>query len=182
MLLGVDYEKAFNRMGHAECLKQLKLMGASDGSISLVRAFLEGRRMTISINGERAPKPTVEIRRGSPQGSVLGCLLATTQTLTSDLRPPPEDEDVVYFPQDTENDGAAEFWRNDSDHPAAFLYVDDTTLFKSVPMNRAVQHVTTDKTREELCNIPIGGDFIRLSERAGDRGMKINTTPKQLSF
>ena len=35
VLLGVDYEKAFNRMGHAECIKQLQLLGASPASVSL---------------------------------------------------------------------------------------------------------------------------------------------------
>ena len=88
VLLGVDYEKAFNRMGHAECLRQLRKLGASEGSLALVRAFLENRRMTISINGEKAAVPFKSITRGSPQGSVLGCLLycVTTQSLTDDLR------------------------------------------------------------------------------------------------
>lgn len=82
VLLGVDYEKAFNRMDHNVCLKQLERLGASDGSRSLVRAFLEGRRMTIRID-EHRPDPRL-ITRGSPQGSVLGCLLycITTQLLT----------------------------------------------------------------------------------------------------
>ena len=43
VLLGVDYEKAFNR--------------AADGSISLVRAFLEERRMTITIDAVKAKVP-----------------------------------------------------------------------------------------------------------------------------
>ena len=86
MLLGVDYEKAFNRMEHAECVRQLRMLGASEGSISLVRPFLEDRAMTITINGFKA-RP-VKITRGSPQGSVLGCLLycVTTQSLTKGLR------------------------------------------------------------------------------------------------
>ena len=75
VLLGVDYEKAFNRMDHAKCIEQLRLLGATPGSVSLVRAFLEGRRMTISIDGQKADVPTVGISRGSPQGSRLqGCL------------------------------------------------------------------------------------------------------------
>ena len=82
VLLGVDYEKAFNRMEHAVCLEQLKLLGASPGSLSLVRAFLEGRQMTVTLDGQLTG--SVPIRRGSPQASVLGFLLycATTQRLT----------------------------------------------------------------------------------------------------
>ena len=71
VLLGIDYEKAFNRMEHAVCLRQLEKLGASSGSLALVRAFLEDRRMTIVIDGTKAsPAP---IHRGSPKGSVLGC-------------------------------------------------------------------------------------------------------------
>ena len=35
-LLGIDFEKAFNRMDHDHCLRQLKLLGASDSSLALV--------------------------------------------------------------------------------------------------------------------------------------------------
>ena len=34
LLLGVDYEQAFNRMEHSVCLSQLRKLGASAGSIS----------------------------------------------------------------------------------------------------------------------------------------------------
>ena len=73
VLLGVDYEKAFNRMDHSVCLRQLDELGASAGSLALVRAFLEDRVMTIDINDQR-PTP-VAINRGSPQGNILGCML-----------------------------------------------------------------------------------------------------------
>ena len=72
VLLGVDYEKAFNRMDHAVCLQQLQLLGASPGSLSLVQSFLEGRTMTIKVDGCSAEP--VAIDKGSPQGSVLGHL------------------------------------------------------------------------------------------------------------
>lgn len=86
VLLGVDYEKAFNRMEHGVCLEQLMILGASPGSLLLVKAFLENREMTVIIEGHR-PTP-IPIKRGSPQGSVLGCLLycVTTQLLTAGLR------------------------------------------------------------------------------------------------
>ena len=97
ILLGVDYEKAFNRMNHAVCLRNLEALGALAGSLSLVRAFLEERTMTISIDG-KTPQP-VPILRGSPQGSVLGCALycATTQSLTNRLRAANADQ-TLYFP------------------------------------------------------------------------------------
>ena len=85
VLLGVDFEKAFNQMEQDECLKQLQLHGASEGSLNLVAAFLKERAMMIKIDGYAAT--SVPITRGGPQGSVLGCLLycITTQSLTSNL-------------------------------------------------------------------------------------------------
>ena len=77
VLLGVDYEKAFNHMDHAVCIRKLKDLGASDSSILLVRAFLKDRKMTISIDGHSATPITIS--RGSPQGSLLGCLLTVLQ-------------------------------------------------------------------------------------------------------
>ena len=66
---GVDYEIAFNRMEHAVCLRELKELGASDGSLALVRAFLENRGMKITLDGHSSR--LLGIQRGSPQGSVL---------------------------------------------------------------------------------------------------------------
>ena len=84
-LLGVDFEKAFNRMDHGACLRNLKALGASDPSIALVGAFLSQRIMTIKLCNQQCG--TREILKCSPQGSVLGCLLycAATQLLVQDL-------------------------------------------------------------------------------------------------
>lgn len=71
VLLGVDYEKAFNRMEHSVCLDRLRQLGASEGSVALVKAFLQDRTMTITVEGHKATP--VQIVHGSPQGSVLGC-------------------------------------------------------------------------------------------------------------
>ena len=160
VLLGVDYEKAFNRMDHAECLRSLRRLGASAGSIALVRAFLENREMTISIGDARAEP--VKIRRGSPQGSILGCLLycVTTQGLTEGLRGPPDEGNAGGL--------------------AAFLYVDDTTLFDSVPVQEAIKHFSTQRTVADFPQLTVGADFTKLSDRADDIGMKINAKKTQL--
>lgn len=73
VLLGVVYKKAFNPMEHSICHQELRELGASDGSVSLVRAFLKERCMTVTLNGTRSC--CVAIQCGSPQGSVLGCFL-----------------------------------------------------------------------------------------------------------
>ena len=86
VLLGEDYEKAFNRMEHSACHQQLRVLGASSGSLSMVRSFLEGRKMSIKIGFHTAPARAIV--RGSPQGSVVGSQLycATTQLLTLKLQ------------------------------------------------------------------------------------------------
>ena len=157
VLLGVDYEKAFNRMDHRVCLAKLQELGASSGSVSLVRAFLEDRTMTIAIEGV-AGSP-VAINRGSPQGSVLGCLLycVTTQCLTERLR-------------------AGE----SASRTGAFLYVDDTTLLDSVPTEEAARHITTNRTVAFFDGLRVGDDFEVLNGRANDIGMKINAKKTQL--
>ena len=85
VVLGIDYQKAFNRLNHHECLKQLELLGASESSLALVRSFLTGRKMRV-----RAGSVLSSLRPlcgGSPQGSILGCLLycVATQQLNEDL-------------------------------------------------------------------------------------------------
>ena len=44
-LVSIDFEKAFNRMDHEECLKALCTMGATMTSVDWVAAFLHGRMM-----------------------------------------------------------------------------------------------------------------------------------------
>ena len=86
-LCSIDFSKAFNRMNHDECLKQLRKLGASETSIALVRSFLSQRRMNLRLGGETFPGPL--LNGGSPQGSVLGCYLycATTQQLGPEMIP-----------------------------------------------------------------------------------------------
>ena len=88
VVLGIDFEKAFNRLDHGECLRQLERLGASGPSLELIRSFLTNRSMQVKIGSSLTdPKP---LQGGSPQGSILGCYLycATTQ-LIAIRRPDP---------------------------------------------------------------------------------------------
>lgn len=115
----------------------------------LVRAFLEERHLRISINGQM-PSP-VPIQRGSPQGSVLGCLLycVTTQRLTANLRRAHE-ERLQFFPGSHSEEDGTHFWeanaRHNADLPVPFLYVNVTTIFDKVAMSDTTWHVTTSLT------------------------------------
>ena len=65
-------------MDHDHCLHQLQSLGASESSVLIVASFLRGRSMQISI--DRVQGGSRPIVRGSPQGSVLGCLLYCVAT------------------------------------------------------------------------------------------------------
>ena len=68
------FEKAFNRMDHAKCLAALKDHGATDVSIEMASAFLQGRSMYVRV-GSTLLNPRA-INGGSPEGSILGNLIS----------------------------------------------------------------------------------------------------------
>ena len=53
-ILSIDFEKAFNRMGHGECLKALERLGAENATVGLVHAFLEGREMSVKVGNSKS--------------------------------------------------------------------------------------------------------------------------------
>ena len=121
-----------------------------------MRAFLEGRKTTINIDGHAATP--VPIQGGSLQGSVLGCLLycITTQRLTKNLR------------------GAGD------DGPGVFMYVDDTMMVDMVGTDKASLHISTGVTEACFENLPLERDLCKLKLRAKNIHMKINAKKTQL--
>ena len=66
----IDFEKAFNRVCHNQCLMSATVLGASAETVRMLRAFLTGRTMSVKISGTLStPKP---VNGGAPQGSLLG--------------------------------------------------------------------------------------------------------------
>ena len=109
VMLCVDFQKAFNRLDHNECVRQLETLGASKRSLTLVHAFLKGRSMTVRVGQEHSE--AVDLSGGSPQGSVLGCFLycATSQQIDQRLlqqMAPPQPQDrpptIVRTEDDTD--------------------------------------------------------------------------------
>ena len=72
-IMAVDFEKAFNRMDHSKCLLALEQLGGKKAYISLVNAFLSGRRMSVKV-GESVSTPRL-VSGGAPQGCILGGFL-----------------------------------------------------------------------------------------------------------
>lgn len=79
--ISVDFAKAFNRMDHGHCLRSLAAHGASNQTLRMAAAFLEGRSMRIKLSGGRfsslRPMPG-----GAPQGTkcsnILFCIAVSS--------------------------------------------------------------------------------------------------------
>ena len=81
-ICSIDFEKAFNRMSHSECLSALERYGAGTLASRMVPALLYRRKMTVKVGTDfSAPRP---VNGGSPQGSLLGNFLFC---LTTDCFP-----------------------------------------------------------------------------------------------
>ena len=90
LVLGIDFEKAFNRLDHPKCIDQLRRLGASKPSIALTRSFLTGRSMRVKMGGILSRERL--LNGGSPQGSILGCYLYCAATQRINLS-------IPYAPQ-----------------------------------------------------------------------------------
>lgn len=82
-LVSIDFEKAYNRMDHNVCIRELRNKGATQATCGMVAAFLSGRTMSVKV-GEKRSVPRLA-PGGSPQGSILGGILfcATVDGITS---------------------------------------------------------------------------------------------------
>jgi len=65
----VDFKSAFDQLWFEGCQGKLIRMGIPVAFVKWIRAWLEGRRRTIEIQGKRSR--WFSIRRGAPQGSRL---------------------------------------------------------------------------------------------------------------
>ena len=91
-LLSIDFEKAFNRMDHNECILALRKLGASEPDLELVSCFLRGRTMQVKIGSSFSSPRTVP--GGSPQGSILGNYLFCATTDVFNRMEPEENADA----------------------------------------------------------------------------------------
>ena len=71
--LSIDLSKAFNRMNHGECLKNLAKSGASTDTLEIVASFLERKKMRIKL--PHSYSSLYDMPGGAPQGTKCGNLL-----------------------------------------------------------------------------------------------------------
>ena len=72
-LLFIDFKQAFDTINHKILAKRLSFYGLSDSCVQFLSSFLTARRQCVSFN--KSISPLTNIKRGVPQGSVLGPLL-----------------------------------------------------------------------------------------------------------
>ena len=177
VLLGVDFEKAFNQMDHV-CLRQLKRLGC-------LLYCVTTQHLTHNINPVPPRDGMVGVQvRGEADDPETGMALPRIGAGVK----------VSYFPQDDEDDDEIEFWVDDNweeESPAgcvldgvpqlvSFKYIDDTTNFLPAKLDEASLHLSRGKTVQRFENLCLGPVMEGLSGRSDEIGMKINTSKTQL--
>ena len=71
--LFIDFKQAFDTINQAILAKKLSYYGLSDSCVQFLSSFVTARGQCVSFN--KSISPLTNIKRGVPQGSVLGSLL-----------------------------------------------------------------------------------------------------------
>jgi exonuclease III len=78
VLVLLDYSKAFDTISHSLLLSLLHFIGFDTHSVELIKNYLCGRSQVVKVNGSISDECMV--KRGVPQGSILGPLLFSIYT------------------------------------------------------------------------------------------------------
>ena len=109
--VSMDLSKAFDCLPHKILLSKLSAYGLSDEAVLLLKSYLSDRKQRIKLNN--IVSSWSEIKKGVPQGSILGLLLFNVFI-----------NDIFYF----------------IEHGTLYNYADDNTIsFNSPDFNRLIQ-------------------------------------------
>ena len=102
-----DFMKAFDKVPHKRLIYKVEKYGIKGNIIGWIESFLSNRTQCVSVNGHKSS--SAPVTSGIPQGSVLGPILF-----------------VIYI-----NDLPEVM----SDGSIAFLFADDTKIFRQIKSN-----------------------------------------------
>jgi hypothetical protein len=71
----LDIQKAFDSVIHTILLKKLKNIGLGPNTVNWIKELISDRTFNVSANGSLSTIPSIPIKKGVPQGSVLAPLL-----------------------------------------------------------------------------------------------------------
>ena len=95
----IDFQKCFDTIDHEILIKKLEMYGITGIALDILKCYLSNRTQSVKMNG--VISPALPVRRGVPQGSILGPLL------------------FLFFINDLPNI---------SNNVVSILFADDTTL------------------------------------------------------
>ena len=107
----MDIKKAFDTVPHSHLIIKLQNYGICPSIISWIKSFITGRQQYVQLEGIKSNK--LQVISGIPQGSVIGPMLF-----------------ILFI-----NDLPSEL------QSSAYMFADDTKLFRSYPANTQVDNV-----------------------------------------
>lgn len=118
LLMSLDLSKAFDRVEHDTLIKKLECCGIRGVCLRLFETYLKNRRQAVveyNAQGEKIKSDYLDIRRGVPQGSILGPLLYLIytndlQTVTNKTMIQYADDTSLVFSGSSMNEVRMEAW------------------------------------------------------------------------
>ena len=148
----IDHCKAFDMVDHSILLQKLQVNGLDCKSLAWFQSYLDNRRKLVSLGNKESP--TVCVRHGVPQGSILGPLLFITYI--NDLPLHDTSAEIDLYADDTTLTSATHYDNVDtlqSSLSTAISEVNQWAMANKLPLNETKTKVLTITAKRLLTRI-----------------------------